>query len=76
MKAEEAKGKWCPFVKMIIGPNDSQWQGRAYTNRLNIVANGDEGYCLAGKCMAWVWDNNLPLTEWEGHCGLVRQDED
>ena len=40
--AEEAKDKWCPFVRVSTGAI------------VIAKSRGDSNNCLANKCMAWV----------------------
>jgi len=65
MKEEEAIKKWCPFVRVALGPDNVTWQGMEYTNRLSPT--GDKGTnCIGSDCMAW--QNGRARNE--GGCGL------
>jgi hypothetical protein len=66
MTEDEARGKWCPQVQVVIGPNNSTWQNQAITNRVEFVESGPaQAFCLASACMMWRWDGG------RGYCGLV-----
>jgi hypothetical protein len=66
MTEEEAKKKWCPEVRFVIGPDNSVWQGIGYTNRAQEL-NRPGTCCLGSDCMMWVDDGGFT-----GHCGLIR----
>jgi hypothetical protein len=84
MTEEEAKGKWCPHVRVArletLGRNDFIVGG---TNRdaLGRVAMPASCLCLASACMAWRWalgvaedasgnEYSAPSTT-RGYCGLA-----
>ncbi len=46
MTEEEAKTKWCPFVRFVATDE------AAYNNR---PAGSDETLCIGSNCMAWRW---------------------
>ena len=77
MTEEEAKTKWCPFIR--FSPcEDSQF---TLTNRgvgLGVRERGDiwayETRCLGSACMAWCWDVEMSRSDPEvdhGYCGLA-----
>ena len=70
MKIEEAKKKWCPMLRFVIGPNDSNWQGVAYTNRMEELKTQSSVSCITDDCMFWVEDDSIDGNY--GHCGLVK----
>lgn len=51
MTEDEAKAKWCPFVRLTQGNK----QYHPVTNRFVTVAgdNSNKPTCLASACMAW-----------------------
>ena len=66
MKVEEARQKWCPMVRIVIGPCDAKWQNTAYTNRTMDVKKGwSENCCIGPDCMMWAGNGE------QGECGLV-----
>ena len=68
MTEEEARTKWCPFVRLSIAANP----GVAFN-----IWSGDDGdpmraTCIASQCMAWRWDfTGSSLAHHEGYCGLA-----
>lgn len=64
MTENEAKTKWCPFVRAAYGVEDR--------NAANSVCNRPENripsfsMCVGAKCMAW--RETKPA---EGYCGLA-----
>ena len=71
MKPEEAEKKWCPMSRIQVTTS-----GGIYDNHLGNYPHTD---CIAGGCMAWVWDTP-PSTNGksvkhpgDGHCGLVKK---
>lgn len=64
MTEEEAKTKWCPQYRIIIGTS-----GRAFSNRDNDIS----AKCIASDCMMWKGETDADGQElaWTGHCGLV-----
>lgn len=60
MTPEEAKKRWCPFVRHTVW-----FESRGATdNRTDDVL---KTRCLADGCMAWRWDGGLD----NGYCGLA-----
>lgn len=52
MTEDEAKTKWCPFVRLTAS------QGEWHTNREGPKSHlSQEGHacCIASACMAWRW---------------------
>lgn len=54
MTEEQAKSKWCPFVR-LSAPVDSEAAGTA-GNRYGDDIGGNFR-CIASACMAWRWKN-------------------
>lgn len=76
-----ARTKWCPMVRIVIGANDSRWQGNAITNRNETLDSHWDCNCYASSCAMWVWDEDEhgvckqsgtgePMR---GRCGLIRR---
>lgn len=65
---EQAKTKWCPFVRLSGQPNTF--------NRADPM---EHLYCIASACMAWRWAGYRPVpsqnvpnqNEAHGYCGLA-----
>ena len=80
MVEDEARTKWCPFVRIL----DGQPPGGAATNR-----EGRNTNCIGSNCMAWRWGERLETereaylrgtdlrrtlqSTTEGYCGLAGQ---
>lgn len=70
MMEQDAKTKWCPFVRMALV------QGMAGNRTANMTPDG-EGYanihaetrCIGSECMAWV-RLPVPVAISDGDCGL------
>ena len=82
MTEDEARQRWCPFVRVTVTPNDASWQGNMLTNRGDIPASSANTLCIASDCMAWRWNKNTVsgslrtprasgCPEPKGHCGLA-----
>lgn len=78
MTEDEAKKKWCPFVR--FNAPDGATDALIINNRAKRAApgettNGQMCGCLASKCMAWRWKLEGSVTETysttDGHCGLA-----
>lgn len=64
MKIEEAKNKWCPFVRV------SEYEGGSSYNKFVMPDKFPQSsMCIANKCMLWEWDyiEDEPGT---GYCGM------
>lgn len=62
MTEEDAKGRWCPFVRLVHGSigtqSTSHRDGQPAYNRLVDEAKYSfpkAGGCLGSACMAWRW---------------------
>jgi hypothetical protein len=78
MTEDEARTKWCPFVRAAIisvTANDIPPHNRASSSS-NPDINGIN--CIASDCMMWRWfyadAHGDPLVEHvhSGHCGLAK----
>lgn len=70
MTEDEAKTKWCPFVRAVL-PGTTLPAG----NR-GVGPDGTEGVkgarCIASACMAWRWDERTDYAPVrQGYCGLA-----
>lgn len=71
-----ARGKWCPFVRLMVVDQDNPDQPLGPFNRTEDVNDPlDDGtktakrYCCIGSdCMAWRWGNDKSTL---GYCGLA-----
>lgn len=64
---EEARTKWCPEVRFVIGPNTPTWQGSWWDSR---GETGKPPLCIASNCMMWRWfDTSDPVKASTGYCG-------
>jgi len=73
MTEEEAKAKWCPFVRCGNVSRDSD-------NVINRFVHNDghfEGLrCIGSQCMTWRWEalpsaGQFGQTVHHGYCGLA-----
>ena len=80
MTEKEASERWCPMVRVVIGPDTESWQENMFDNRGDVVTvNGLR--CIGSRCMAWRQTDNKtwPTTpgqtertsEPAGYCGLA-----
>ena len=76
MIEDEAKTKWCPFVRMNFA-SQSKSDVIFYNNR-GEAGDGlkDETVnlcCIASECMAWRWTDpkNVAQKDRRGCCGLA-----
>lgn len=61
---EDAKTKWCPFVRYHVRAGEHEISG----NRAELAGMDTSAVtCIASRCMVWTW--------WEktdhGYCGLA-----
>ncbi len=61
MTEDEAKTKWCPFVRSGDGDRTNG------VNRIVAEPNGEWNACIGSKCMAWQ-ETNMRNA---GYCGLI-----
>jgi len=83
MTEDEAKMKWCPFVRHDNGTgafNRGAWGGPKSENYDPINIKNNEGKfacnCIGSVCMAWRWQMTVNKDgsiedEKEGFCGLA-----
>jgi hypothetical protein len=86
---EEARKKWCPFVRVLatIDGTGPQHKGPLHGFSYNRNLQGEPyGACVASACMSWRWkarfgtDPNNPqdcavLPSTHGYCGLAGRPE-
>ena len=63
MTEKEASERWCPMVRVVIGPDTESWQENMFDNRGDVVTvNGLR--CIGSRCMAWRWhyEPGLPVS--------------
>lgn len=70
MTEEEAKGRWCPYVRVPDTESGASYN-RTWRGEVPL-----EGYCIGSTCMAWRWnrERNFDGTLREkngGYCGLA-----
>lgn len=72
MTEEEAKTKWCPFVRMHPG-------GYNASTHFDGMPDQRYGRCIGSDCMAWRWHQvpagpppySVLKNSNEGYCGLA-----
>ncbi len=69
MLESEAKTKWCPFVRVLVTPQDASWQGNMLTNRGDVPADNTNTLCIGSQCALWVETDS---EYHHGHCGMRR----
>lgn len=67
---EEAKTKWCPFVRAGSGNNRITPKDIANDEPFAGCA---VGVCIASQCMGWRWskDSDDVFSATYGYCGLT-----
>ena len=69
---EEAKTKWCPFVRAMLTniarPNIDIFGPAVATVNSRQVPEG-ETRCIASGCMAWRWGKGTIIVEYPLHPG-------
>ena len=79
MTEQEAKQKWCPFVRFVTPQDDVEGDyNNRYTSVDMVIRKESPSTCIASDCMAWRWvimfsiDEQLPnRDEASGYCGLA-----
>ena len=77
MIEDEAKTKWCPFVRAVFGYEEgsSMSFNRFVTNPEDVERMGlakaindhQATRCIGSKCACWI-----PKSRSTGHCGLAK----
>ena len=80
MTEEEARKKWCPMVRIVVGQDDILFTGQSSHN-VELFSDKIEhiGRCAASNCMMWRYERvaNPPgsTKQWsystEGYCGIA-----
>lgn len=85
MTEDEARQKWCPFVRFThpftVKSDDHTKSRKAYdrwNNRNTDIESGsdDNANCIASNCMMWRWKTGVDhggtgtVTLDTGYCGL------
>lgn len=76
MTEEEARTKWCPFVRVTFTTSDLTWQGDMVTNRGQKPSSKTDALCIASDCMAWAEETLGRTNDREikaGYCQLMRK---
>lgn len=75
---EEAKEKWCPFARQVVGDAQAAASGNRDLNCGGPLAVHDGNRCIGSRCMAWRWSEGLyPKDSFmggepsRGYCGLA-----
>ncbi len=60
MTEDEAKKKWCPFVRLVVADATGADPSSVAANRVGVrgtreVKLPDAACCIASACMAWRW---------------------
>jgi len=79
MTEDEAKTKWCPFVRAIGAVSDDAAANRwptdpdgEFDDTLGLDAWGHpHALCIASQCMAWRTGPQLGERRDGGYCGLA-----
>jgi hypothetical protein len=53
MSEEEARTKWCPMVRIMLGHDNQAWQGLSVTNRGVTFSGPQDCMCIGSNCMMW-----------------------
>ena len=72
MTEEEARKRWCPFVRYATRDDGGDYPERAHVvtgNRFLHKPGPGLTNCIASGCMAWRW-TGFP-AERLGYCGLA-----
>ena len=66
MTEEEAKKKWCPFARQMVSID--QLENPVAIASANRFHKDKIAGCLASRCMAWRWRDDVTT---DGYCGLA-----
>ena len=53
MTEDEARNKWCPFIRIVIRGDERFSGGSGHTNRDQDVGRASSTRCIGSGCMAW-----------------------
>lgn len=85
MTEEEAKTKWCPYARVVMGdaeePAIGPFNRDHWINDDNLASTIHRSTCIGSACMAWRWvpksgnskdgKPNYYAGNWKGFCGLA-----
>lgn len=76
MTEDQAKERWCPFVRFNISDDGMTSPNRSmniWPNRQPPQDDRRSAACIGSRCMAWRWADEAVLREppAHGHCGLA-----
>lgn len=67
MTEQDARTKWCPMVRTMLGHANQEWQGISITNRGETFSGPQNCLCIASECMMFRKD---PKYSDSYYCGL------
>jgi hypothetical protein len=78
MTEDEAKTKWCPFVRHSDDSGGSFNRGMFPGDATNKGRTNDcwQCNCIASQCMAWRWDQTRWMLEHDDRGMLMRPPKD
>lgn len=69
MTEEQAREKWCPFVRLAVDPKGPFLASNRVESTADFLKVGEDtefnSRCLASDCMAWRWEYEYARTEKE-----------
>lgn len=71
MTEDEAKTKWCPFVRVLLDTPDLKGTGNRLSSLEADLDNPVQARCIASDCMAWRWIGPPRDQPRHGVCGLA-----
>jgi len=72
MTEDQAKEKWCPYVRHFSGSVDDEVVVDPAANRWGRHLNPGPCRCIASECMAWRYhSSSRSESERHGYCGLA-----
>jgi hypothetical protein len=78
MTEDEAKTKWCPFVRYSAAFDDyasNRWKQGLPEDEPHAL-NPVPCRCIASECMVWRWDQTRWATEYDDRGLLMRPPKD
>lgn len=71
---QEAKGKWCPMVRMPMITDSGR--GPDAATAINTTPDGARGpasgtNCIGRRCMMWRWMGRPSANNITGYCGIA-----
>ena len=70
----EARTKWCPFARALIGNGEAMTSANREKDGNPLIVK--ESRCIASECMAWqiASHTNESRPDGRGYCALMRGD--